>query len=38
MQISNAYVPNEVFAPAGAVPRVFIAPQRYIRGKDGGGR
>ena len=34
MQISNAYVPKEVFAPAGAVPRVFIAPQRYIQGKD----
>jgi glycerol dehydrogenase len=36
MQISNAYRPNEVFAPAdaGGVPRVFIAPQRYIQGKD----
>lgn len=33
MQISNAYVPNEVFAPEGVVPRVFIAPQRYIQGK-----
>ena len=36
MQISNAYLPNAIFAPAGAgeVPRVFIAPQRYIQGKD----
>ena len=34
MQISNAYLPNAVFAPPGAgdVPRVFIAPQRYIQG------
>ncbi len=34
MQISTSYVPSEVFAPAGAAPRVFIAPQRYIQGKD----
>jgi glycerol dehydrogenase len=34
MQISNAYVPQTVFAPAGAAPRVFISPQRYIQGKD----
>jgi len=34
MQISNGYVPNEIFAPAGEPPRVFIAPQRYIQGKD----
>jgi glycerol dehydrogenase len=36
MQISNAYRPSEVFAPAGAgeAPRVFIAPQRYVQGKD----
>lgn len=36
MEISNAYLPNAVFAPAGAgeVPRVFIAPQRYIQGTD----
>src|SRR5262250_356210 len=34
MQISNAYLPSEVFAPAGAgaAPRAFIAPQRYIQG------
>jgi len=36
MQISDAYLPSEVFAPAGQgdVPRVFIAPQRYVQGKD----
>ena len=34
METSNAYLPNAVFAPAGPVPRVFIAPQRYIQGKD----
>jgi glycerol dehydrogenase len=36
MQISNAYLPTEVFAPPGGdeVPRVFIAPQRYVQGKD----
>lgn len=35
MQIANAYLPSDVFAPAGtgAAPRVFIAPQRYIQGK-----
>jgi hypothetical protein len=34
MEISNAYVPGAVFAPAGAgaAPRCFIAPQRYIQG------
>jgi glycerol dehydrogenase len=36
MQIANAYLPSEVFAPTGAgeAPRVFIAPQRYVQGKD----
>src|SRR5262245_34840324 len=36
MPISNPYLPNEVFAPAGtgAAPRAFIAPQRYIQGAD----
>jgi glycerol dehydrogenase len=31
-----SYLPEEIFAPAGAsdAPRVFIAPQRYIQGKD----
>jgi len=34
MDISNGYLPMEVFAPAadGRVPRAFIAPQRYIQG------
>lgn len=34
---SAAYLPQEIFAPAGRgdlpVPRVFIAPQRYIQGR-----
>lgn len=36
MEISSSYLPNGVFAPDGAAaaPRVFIAPQRYIQGKD----
>jgi len=36
MEISTAYLPNRVFAPEGArgAPRVFIAPQRYVQGKD----
>jgi glycerol dehydrogenase len=36
MEISDAYIPNAVFAPAGpaTAPRVFIAPQRYIHGVD----
>jgi glycerol dehydrogenase len=36
MQISAAYLPNQVFASPGTgeLPRVFIAPQRYIQGKD----
>jgi len=36
MEISNAYLPGAVFAPPGAgpSPRAFIAPQRYIQGKD----
>ena len=36
MEISTAYLPSAVFAPAGAddMPRVFIAPQRYVQGKD----
>src|SRR5215472_5259708 len=36
MDISNAYLPNAVFAPAGPIeaPRVFIAPQRYIQGNN----
>jgi glycerol dehydrogenase len=34
MDISDAYLPWDVFAPAGTPkPRVFIAPQRYIQGK-----
>lgn len=37
MEISTAYLPWDVFAPAMAnesdKPRVFIAPQRYIQGK-----
>ena len=37
MDISAAYLPWDVFAPAqaneGGKPRVFIAPQRYIQGK-----
>ena len=35
MEISNAYLPGGVFAPAGAgdAPRAFIAPQRYVQGK-----
>ena len=36
MKISAAYLPQQIFAPAGQsdlpVPRVFIAPQRYIQG------
>jgi len=36
VKVSDAYLPQEVFAPAsrGAlpVPRVFIAPQRYVQG------
>jgi glycerol dehydrogenase len=36
MEIAGTYFPHEMFAPAGArgAPRVFIAPQRYIQGKD----
>jgi glycerol dehydrogenase len=38
MKISAAYLPHEVFAPADRgdlpVPRVFIAPQRYVQGRD----
>lgn len=36
MEISTAYLPHTVFAPAdragSPVPRVFIAPQRYVQG------
>lgn len=36
MEISAAYLPQQVFAPADGtarpVPRVFIAPQRYVQG------
>ncbi len=34
MDISNAYLPGAVFAPpdGDGVPRVFIAPQRYVQG------
>jgi len=34
MQITNAYLPSQVFAPAsaGRAPRAFIAPQRYVQG------
>src|SRR5215510_980011 len=34
MDVSNAYLPGAVFAPpdGGGVPRVFIAPQRYVQG------
>lgn len=36
METSNAYLPHAVFAPGGegATPRVFIAPQRYVQGRD----
>lgn len=35
MEIAAAYVPFDIFAPdPSARPRVFIAPQRYIQGKD----
>jgi len=36
MEISNAYLPSTVFAGGGTggTPRAFIAPQRYIQGKD----
>jgi len=36
MEIAGTYLPHEIFAPTGAhgAPRVFIAPQRYIQGKD----
>jgi glycerol dehydrogenase len=36
MEISNAYLPSEVFSPLGGDerPRVFIAPQRYVQGRD----
>ena len=36
MEIAGTYLPYEIFAPTGAhgAPRVFIAPQRYIQGKD----
>jgi len=38
MDVSEAYLPWEVFTPAGRgdlpPPRVFIAPQRYIQGRD----
>ena len=37
MKISAAYLPHEIFAPADRgdlpVPRVFIAPQRYVQGQ-----
>jgi len=38
MDISAAYLPQEIFAPSDRdnlpVPRVFISPQRYIQGRD----
>lgn len=38
MEISAAYLPQEIFAPADRgelpLPRVFIAPQRYIQGQE----
>lgn len=37
MDVSTAYLPSEIFAPSSvalARPRVFLAPQRYIQGKD----
>lgn len=38
MEISAAYLPQEIFAPSdrGALPapRVFIAPQRYVQGRE----
>ena len=38
MDISAAYLPQEIFAPSDrdnrSVPRVFISPQRYIQGQD----
>jgi glycerol dehydrogenase len=37
MQISAAYLPYDVFVPSNRggppLPRVFIAPQRYIQGR-----
>ena len=37
MEISAAYLPQAIFAPSDRgdlpVPRVFIAPQRYIQGR-----
>ncbi|MGH3055409.1 MAG: iron-containing alcohol dehydrogenase, partial [Gaiellaceae bacterium] len=34
MEISNAYLPGQIFAPAGGeAPRAFISPQRYIQGR-----
>ena len=37
MEISAAYLPQEIFAPSDAgdlpAPRVFIAPQRYVQGR-----
>jgi glycerol dehydrogenase len=45
MEVSTAYLPQQVFAPSDRderpVPRVFIAPQRYIQGRgviEGTGR
>jgi glycerol dehydrogenase len=38
MEISAAYLPQEIFAPSDRgdlpLPRVFIAPQRYIQGQE----
>jgi glycerol dehydrogenase len=37
MDITGAYFPNMIFAPEGEPdrrPRVFIAPQRYVQGRD----
>jgi len=38
MEVSAAYLPQEIFAPSDRgdlpLPRVFIAPQRYIQGRE----
>src|SRR5262245_45544885 len=36
MEISAGYLPHAIFAPplqSGLIPRVFIAPQRYVQGE-----
>ncbi len=37
MEVSTAYLPQEIFAPSDRgnlpLPRVFISPQRYVQGR-----